>query len=548
MRRMLALFVRLAVMASIAMLIGACAKPPELLPMPATDMSMLEPAVRNRIAAAHAEFDAVAARKPSTLQLAKAYGELAMVYHAQDLATPAKIAYTNAHRLDPRDTRWPYLLAHLYADKSKVADAVKYFEIVRDIDPNDVPTQVYLGQMYFLNGDLDKARAMFEKAQVDNDARAAALTGLGKVALAKGDYQEAAARLEEVLKLWPSASRLRQPLATAYRGLGDIARAEANLAHYAADGGEPGVSDPIVDALSEKVAVSQVLLRRGQRFGKEGRFDLAEQAFRAAVASDPSNAEAIANLGISLANLGRTEEARDRLVESLRMDDTIALAHFSLGVVYDRQGADASAIEQYRAAIKHDPNNVQAVVYLADATLRTGAALEAAHWYRQALAKAPDSTRISHALAMALIKAGRHAEARKVLESALSAQPGNAELLNALGRLLATAPDAAVRDGRRALEMAKSLFEATRSLAVGQTYAMAFAEIGNFTEAVKLQQETIIGYERSGTPVDKSFLARNLVAYQQHRPAREGWSHEDPVFQPRSAAAARVTAPAASAS
>jgi tetratricopeptide (TPR) repeat protein len=308
------------------------------------------------------------------------------------------------------------------------------------------------------------------------------------------------------------------------------------------------VSDPIVDALSEKVAVSRVLLRRGQRFGKEGRFDLAEQAFRAAVASDPSNAEAIANLGISLANLGRTEEARDRLVESLRMDDTIALAHFSLGVVYDRQGADASAIEQYRAAIKHDPNNVQAVVYLADATLRTGAALEAAHWYRQALAKAPDSTRISHALAMALIKAGRHAEARKVLESALSAQPGNAELLNALARLLATAPDAAVRDGRRALEMAKSLFEATRSLAVGQTYAMAFAEIGNFTEAVKLQQETIIGYERSGTPVDKSFLARNLVAYQQHRPAREGWSREDPVFQPRSPAAARVTAPAASAS
>src|SRR3989442_4397507 len=109
MRWMLALSVRLAVMARIAMLIGGCAKAPELLPMPATDMSMLEPAVRNRIAAAHAEFDAVAARKPSSVQLAKAYGELAMVYHAQDLATPAKIAYTNAHRLDPRDKRWPYL-------------------------------------------------------------------------------------------------------------------------------------------------------------------------------------------------------------------------------------------------------------------------------------------------------------------------------------------------------------------------------------------------------------------------------------------------------
>jgi len=43
--------------------------------------------VRNRIAAAHAEFDRVAASSPSRSQLAAAYGELAMVYHAQDLPT-----------------------------------------------------------------------------------------------------------------------------------------------------------------------------------------------------------------------------------------------------------------------------------------------------------------------------------------------------------------------------------------------------------------------------------------------------------------------------
>ena len=33
--------------------------------------------------------------------------------------------------------------------------------LIRAIDPNDVPMQVYLGQMYFLNADLEKARAMF---------------------------------------------------------------------------------------------------------------------------------------------------------------------------------------------------------------------------------------------------------------------------------------------------------------------------------------------------------------------------------------------------
>ena len=340
------------------------------------------------------------------------------------------------------------------------------------------------------------------------------------------------------MRFRPNASRLRQPLAMAYRGLGDPAKAQANLAQFSTDGQEPGVSDPIVDAMSDKVVVSRVLLRRGQRFGKEGRFDLAEAAFRAAVASDPGNAEALANLGISLANLGQTDGAQKNLIESLRLDDSSAVTHFSLGVIYDRQGEDAGAIAQYRAAVERDPNNIQATVYLADAIMRTGSPLDAARWYQQALSKEPGSTRIALSLAFALIKAADHREARKVLETAFSRQPQTAAVINALARLLATAPASDVRDGKRALEMAMSLFEANSSLEIGQTYAMALAESGNFTKAAELQQEIISTYERSGMPVDKFFVAQNLAAYLRNEPVRDGWSIEDPVFRPRSPAAA----------
>jgi tetratricopeptide (TPR) repeat protein len=326
----------------------------------------------------------------------------------------------------------------------------------------------------------------------------------------------------------------------AYRGLGDTAKERANLSQFAIDGQEPWFPDPIVEAMSDKVVVSHVLLRRGQRFAKEGRFDLSEGAFRAAVASDPSNAEALANLGISLANLGRTEEAQKNLIESLRLDNGSAVAHLSLGVVYDRQGEDAAAIAQYRSAVEHDPNNIQAAVYLADAIMRSGSSLDAALWYRRALSKEPRSTRIALSLAFALIKAADHVEARKVLETALSQQPQSAEVINALARLLATAPAAEVRDGPRALTMAKSLFEKNLGLEVGQTYGMALAETGNFTEAAELQQNIISSYERSRMPVDKSFLVHNLTAYRQSQSVREGWSAEDLVFQPRSPAAALV--------
>jgi tetratricopeptide (TPR) repeat protein len=510
------------------------------VPIPPTETSKLEPSVRDAIATAQAQFDAIQARRPSNADLAEAYGQLGLTYHAQDLATPAEAAYQDAHALAPGDKRWAYLLAHLYADSSRVPEAIRMFEVVRQIDDNDLPTQIALAQLYLSTGEYDKSTALFQKALTVPQARAAALAGLGKVALAKGHYKEAVDDLEEALKLQPAALRLRQPLAMAYRGLGETAKAEANLARYVPGGDEPGVADPIVDQLSAKVVVSKVLLRRGQRYGKEGRFDLAEQAFRTAVASDPTNAEAIANLGIALANLGRTAEARERLQESLRLDDTNGLVHFNLAVVYDREGSDAQAVDEYRAALRHDTGNIQARTYLADLKMRMGQADEAAALYREALRQIPDSSRLQLSLALALIRTERLGEARQVLERAVAEQPRNGDLANVLARVLATAKDPKVRDGKRALAMAKALFEATHSLVVGQTYAMAFAETGNFTEAVKLQQETIIGYERSGTPVDTAFLARNLALYRRHEPARQGWSVDDPVFQPRSPAATPV--------
>ena len=535
-----AVLLRVAAVAVLALVAQGCDNQPDLLPVPTTDLSKVEPAVRNRIAAANAEFDTRTRSKTSSADLARAYGDLGMVYQAQDLTTPAEVAYINAGRLDSRDKRWPYLLAHLYADQGRVSEATRYFEMARHIDPTYVAAEIYLGQMYLQNGDLDKARSIFEGAKGDKEGKAAALAGLGKVALTAGHYQEAADWLEEALRISPSASRLRQPLATAYRGLGDAEKARANLAQFAIDGQEPSFPDPIVDAMSDKLVVSHVLLRRGQRFAKEGRFDLSEDAFRAAVASDPGNAEALANLGISLANLGRTEEAQKNLIESLHLDDNSAVAHFSLGVIYDRQGEDAAAIAQYRSAIERDPNNIQAAVYLADAIMRSRSSLDAVQWYRQALSKQPKSTRIALSLAFALIKAADHVEARKVLETALSQQPQSAEVINALARLLATAPAAEVRDGPRALTMAKSLFEKNSSLEIGQTYGMALAETGNFTKAAELQQDIISSYERSGLPVDKSFLVHNLTAYRQSQSVREGWSAQDLVFWPRSPAAAHV--------
>ena len=203
----------------------------------------------------------------------------------------------------------------------------------------------------------------------------------------------------------------------------------------------------------------------------------------------------------------------------------------------DRQGLDRLAMNQYQATLDRDPANLQARVYLADAKMRTGHAREAAVLYGQALERSPDSVRMRLSLAIANVKAGRYDKARDVLEDALKAHPGNPEIINSLARILATAPEASVRNGARALQLAKALFETARDPNVGQTYAMALAETGGFEQAVVLQRETIIVFEHTGGEARKPFLQKNLACYEQRKPAREGWAADDPVFQPRSPAA-----------
>jgi len=536
--------VRIVIAALPVAFITGCGDYTKGLPaVPAVSTNGLEPSVVKTVERARMNFDAIVAKRPSREKLADSYGDLAMTYHAQDLIAPAAIAYANAHRLNPEDKRWPYLLGHLYNDSARVSDAIKSFEEVIAKHPSDAPTLLALGQIYLQTGAFDKAQAVYERLQSQPGGQGAALAGLGKVALAKRDYPQAVAKLEAALALVPEAARLRQPLAMAYQGEGDKAKAERELALFRSDGPEPTVDDPLADALSDRVAASRVLLRRGQRDGKAGRFDLAEKAFRLAVAADPNDAEAIANLGISLANLGRIDEAQQRLEEALSKDDSIVAAHLSLGVVYDRKGRDADAIAQYARAAAQDPGNVAALVYQADALMRTGEAAKAVALYRDALAKSPGSGRLEMSLAMALVRSGEFKDARAVLETAASAQPDNYAIANALARLLATAREAQLRDGPRALSLAQRVFEATRSPEVGQTYAMALAENGRFDEAVKLQQETLIAYERSKLAVFRPALERNLERYRRREPVREGWAPEDPIFQPRSPAAQRVSQP-----
>ncbi len=138
---------------------------------------------------------------------------------------------------------------------------------------------------------------------------------------------------------------------------------------------------------------------------------------------------------------------------------------------------------------------------------------------------------------MALVRLGRFAEARAVLEDAVRVHPEQPGLAHALARLLASAPDDAVRDGPRALAIMRSLEKTTApAVTLVETMAMALAENGRFAEAMARQRQAIAMATQARRADLVMRPSANLRRYEANMPSRTPWDDDDPVHFPRSSA------------
>ena len=116
--------------------------------------------------------------------------------------------------------------------------------------------------------------------------------------------------------------------------------------------------------------------------------------------------------------------------------------------------------------------------------------------------------------AIAWVQAGRIELGRERLEEGVTVLPDDLLLLNTLARLLATAADAALRDGRRSLEIAERLYSERPSLDFAETLAMAYAELGSFTEAAAVQKALIRQVRGTAQEGHLPRLEANLERYE----------------------------------
>lgn len=508
----------------------------DLLLVTLPELSRLDPGVQAQVRERYATVGRVMNGSATTAELAAAFGRYGMVLQAAEYYDAAEPCYLNAQHLAPGEVRWPYYLAGLYKSRGETDKAEASFKRALELRPDDLPTLIWLGRLHLDQGRPAAAEPLFTKAFGLAPQTVAVLAGLGRVAVAKGDYAQAAKYLEEALTLDPEAESLHAPLATAYRGLGQPDKAQPHLRQWR--NRDIFVPDPLqqdLDLLLES-ALSYEL--RGIREFEVRDWKAAAAFFRKGIELSHDNTGVSRSLhhklGTALFLAGDVSGAQQQFEDVVRhappgaVDEASAKAHYSLGVLMASNGQTEPAVQHFLAAVQYQPNYAEAHLALADILRRSGRGEAALAHYHDAIAIDPRQVIARLGYAMALVELRRYPEARDWLDESVRLFADRTDFKIALARVLATSPDDHVRDGDRAIAIAQQLLSGgEKSTSLGETFAMALAEQGDYARAAAIQRGVIEAAQKAGLVPTARRMTANLELYERHQPSRTPWSQDE---------------------
>ena len=512
--------------------VAACARAPEreveasTAPVPSLpDLTKLAPSVQAQLGGRHARLVTLASeRAPAAVQGAAA-GELGMLLLAAQFPEAPEAWLLRARALDPTTYRWPYFLAQFYRQHGQLDAALAQFERAAHLQPTDVASHVWIGDIELQLGHPEAAAPHFSAALTLQPTSLSARFGLGRSALAQRDDRAAIAHFEAVLAQDPSAAAVHYPLSQAYAAVGDAAQAARHLAQRASHEILP--ADPLMVELETVLDSPQSYETRGIRALEANDGTAAAAAFRQGLVLAPDTAALHHRLGAALGMLGDRDAARREYETAVRLAPDQFLASYSLGLLEQEDGYHDRAIVRFAAALTARPSYVQARLRLAASLRRLHRPAEALAEYRRALTDDADLAEASIGCAMTLVQLRRHREARALLEDAARRAPASVAFAHGLARLLATAPEARVRDGARARQIVEDLVAQGRTLDLGETMAMALAELGEYPRAVAVQRDLITAATRAGLTSAAARMAQNLSRYERRQPCRVPWTEQE---------------------
>jgi tetratricopeptide (TPR) repeat protein len=393
--------------------------------------------------------------------------------------------------------------------------AVADLEETIRIDANQAEAQFLLGRLYGQMGEPKKALKVLDEAiRLTADEPASRAKALLVRANLHQDPKDRLADFDEAAKIAP-----RDPNVLRFRGMFHLA--QNNLDAAVADLTAAAEIDPKDSDTQEACGIAQALAQK---------YDESLESFSRAIELDPNAATAYVHRGRIRAIKGDMPGALRDVEHGLRLQPGAVQAlqlHASLlgsAGKYDQALVDLNAL---RTAMPDNPEVLTqiAAVYQASKQLHKAVAT-----YDHLLKNDPKNASAYRGRADTYLSLGKQNESIADYEAALKLEPNNSGVLNNLAWVLATSPDDKLRDGKRAIELAKSAAEGTefKQAHIVSTLAAAYAETGDFDTAVTWSKKAVdIGGDQL-----KSQLQKELESYEAHHPWREAVPPtEDPAVQ-----------------
>jgi len=205
-----------------------------------------------------------------------------------------------------------------------------------------------------------------------------------------------------------------------------------------------------------------------QKLEQQGKWNEAEQEWRAALVLAPEDARAWTNLGVALNRQDRTDEAFEAWHKAISIDPKLPGPYFNLGLTLVRKGNYKNAIPPLRQTLDLDPDNHGA----------------------------------KRALAVALIGAERHSEATPVIGQLVSGFPEDPALL-----------ELAAQHYLRERLYADAVTVLRRRLALPKTTSFLWAQYGDALDGAGRTPEAAEAYRKAVEMDPESTLTRYGLGY-----------------------------------
>jgi tetratricopeptide (TPR) repeat protein len=359
------------------------------------------------------------------------------------------------------------------AERKQLDEAIAHYRQTLQLKPDYAEAYDNIGRILAGRGQADEAIGYYRQAIRFKPDFADAYDNIGRVLAGRGQADEAIGYYQHALKVDPE-------FALAHNDLGAILASRGQI----------------------KEAIAQ---------------------YAESLRLSPDSPEPYCNLGAALAQQGKIAEAMDCYRQALKVNADYAPAHINLGNVFARQGRFEEATIHYRKALQINPRYVPARNNLGLALLKQGQTDAAMDQFRQTLQLKADDPEAHFQLGVALADRGQFAEAMSHYRKVLQAQPAHVLTRSKLAWLLATCPEASIRDGAMAVEMGRQAVKLAGREDPGllDTLAAAYAEAGQFPQAVASAQKALEMAEQQDNGALADALRARIALYKGEKPYRD---------------------------